>query len=505
MDSSTHEPPLLDTTLARFFQREAPVEPGDTILVAFSGGPDSMALLSGLARLAPRLDLQVVAAHLDHSLDPGSAGRAVAAQEMAQDLGVKCRVEHRSIPDLRRAGESLEAAARRVRYGVLLEIGREVGARWVATAHHRDDQVETILLRLLFGSGWEGLSGIQPVWRPGGSRGTEEPPVAIVRPLLALPHAALIQDLRAQGLSWVEDPTNRDLSQPRNLVRHRLIPRLESRWPGLGDRLVRLAETTLRARRQVTKRLARELDLEPGSDGTDGTLASMSWPALRRLPSILLPAALGVLHRAAGASHPPGRRARRELVRQLAEGSSAVTSSGAISAGVDCGGGLRWERKGDRLALTRPAPKSSATRFTYTLEAPGELIVEDLGVGVRLFQSSVASWMWRGSPTRAALDLPLAEGDRVVIRNRRPGDRIRPLGSPGSRRLKDVLIDRRVPRERRQRIPLLVVGGSIAWVPGVTIDHRFRLRDHDDTASETETTTERTTKKTVWVAEIFQL
>jgi len=122
--------------------------------------------------------------------------------------------------------------------------------------------------------------------------------------------------------------------------------------------------------------------------------------------------------------------------------------------------------------------------------------VEKLGIGMRLFRAPVAPWMWQGSPTRAALDLALEEGDRVEIRNRRPGDRIRPLGSPGSRRLKEVLIDRRVPRDRRERLPLLVVGGRIAWVPGVTIDHRFRLRGDDDPDSERDAT--------VWVAEIFQ-
>lgn len=498
MASSTQTTPpttrSLDATLVRFFQREAPVEPGDTVLVAFSGGPDSTALLAGLLGVAPRLGIRIVAAHLDHGLDPGSAKRAGAAQELAQRLGVTCRTEARSIPELRRSRESLEAAARRVRYRFLRQVAHQEGARWVATAHHRDDQVETVLLRILFGSGWEGLSGIQPVWNPGGTAGPCRPSPAIVRPLLDLPREALTRELRADTLPWLEDPSNRDLARPRNLVRLQLLPRLEARWPGLGDRLVRLAERARRARSRVTVRLVRELDLEPEAGAI---LASMSWLALRKLPPELLPVALSALHRAAGAPHPAGRRAVRELARQVTAGSDARPPEGrAVHAGVDCGGGFRWERMEDRLTLTRPEPEPSTARFTYTLETPGELIVEDLGIGVRLFQSPVAPWMWRGSPTRAALDLPLAEGDRVEIRNRRPGDRIRPLGSPGSRRLKDLLIDRQVPRGRRQRLPLLVVGGNIAWVPGVTIDHRYRLRGDDDLGSEP--------APTVWVAEIFQ-
>ncbi len=107
---------------------------------------------------------------------------------------------------------------------------------------------------------------------------------------------------------------------------------------------------------------------------------------------------------------------------------------------------------------------------------------------VRIGRRAVEPWMFEGSPHRAALALPLVEGDRVTVRNRRPGDRLHPLGASGSRRLKDVLIDRRVPRHERERLPLLCVGGRIAWAPGVTIDERFRLDGH----------------ATAWVAEVVK-
>jgi tRNA(Ile)-lysidine synthase len=114
------------------------------------------------------------------------------------------------------------------------------------------------------------------------------------------------------------------------------------------------------------------------------------------------------------------------------------------------------------------------------------LDVPEISVRVRVSRRAVEPWMFQGSPGRAALALPLAEGDRVTIRNRRPGDRMRPLGASGSRRLKEVLIDRRVPRQLRDRLPLLCVGERIAWAPGVAIDHRFRLDGH----------------ATAWVAEV---
>src|SRR5437763_11884254 len=206
--------------LEDFFRTSgAPLAPGDGVVVAFSGGPDSTALLWGLAALAPRLSLRLFAAHLDHAMDDGSAARAAAAARLAGRLGVPfiaAVAARRDIP----GGESREAAARRVRYGFLEEVRQAAGARWVATAHHRDDQAETVLLRLLFGSGVEGLAGIRPVQLATG---------AVIRPLLDAPRAELAPALAAvpaAGLLPVDDPTNRDLAVPRNRVRHRLLPAL---------------------------------------------------------------------------------------------------------------------------------------------------------------------------------------------------------------------------------------------------------------------------------------
>src|SRR5436853_5830650 len=188
--------------------------PGDGVVVAFSGGPDSTALLWGMSRLAPRLSLRLFAAHLDHAMDPGSAARAAAAAVLAARLGVPLIAERRDVPSARQPGESHEAAARRHRYAFLEETRQRLGARWIATAHHRDDQAETVLLRLLFGSGLAGVAGIRPVHG------------AVVRPLLALPRAELLAAVTAAGLTPVDDPTNRLPGVPRNRVRHQLLPAL---------------------------------------------------------------------------------------------------------------------------------------------------------------------------------------------------------------------------------------------------------------------------------------
>jgi tRNA(Ile)-lysidine synthase len=449
----------LSGELEAFFSKEAPLDPGDAVVVAFSGGPDSTALLLGLLGMSRLPGIRLAAAHLDHAMDPGSASRACEAARTAARLGVPFITE-RAEPRENGPADSPEAAGRRARYDFLERVRRDLGARWIATAHHRDDQAETVLLRLLFGSGLEGLAGIRPVHG------------RVVRPLLGVPRAMLVSAVTASGLTPVDDPTNRNPNVPRNRVRHHLLPSLE---PDLAPRLARLAGRARAAGLVLDRRLAGILPLHPAREGV-----AVERGALERLPEEILPFALAWLHRRAGAPYPAAGAARAELLRQIGN---------RENAGCDCGGGWRWEVSGDLLVLRR-CPRGKARErvpdFTYTLEIPGELHIPEISAKVRVERRAVEPWMFEGSPHRAGLALPLVEGDRVTIRNRRPGDRIHPLGASGSRRLKEVLIDRRVPRQARARLPLLCVEGRIAWAPGVTIDERFRLDGH----------------ATAWIAEI---
>jgi tRNA(Ile)-lysidine synthetase-like protein len=448
-------------TLEVFFQDRAPLSPGEGVVVAFSGGPDSTALLWGMSRLAGSLGIRLAAAHLDHAMDAGSAERAAGAARLAAELGAPLIAER--IPVLPRS-ESPEAAARRERYAFLERVRRETGSRWIATAHHLDDQAETVLLRLLFGSGVEGLAGVRPLHG------------AVARPLLGTPRSALLAAVAAAGLAPVEDPTNRDTAVPRNRVRHRLLPYLKEEDPELPARLARMAERARGAARGIERALGERLAVIPVEGGI-----ALERSALAGLPGGLQPFAFAWLHRQAGAPYPAGEAARRELLRQLADPRHGER------AACDCGGGWRWEAAGELLILRRPAEsRERVPDFTYTLGIPGELEIPEIAVRVRVSRRAVEPWMFQGSPHRAALALPLAEGDHVTIRNRRPGDRIHPLGAGGSRRLKEVLIDRRVPRHVRERLPLLCVGERIAWAPGVTIDQSFRLAGHP----------------TAWVAEV---
>ena len=437
--------------LKAFFAEAAPVAAGDRLLVAFSGGPDSTALLVALGPMAAQMGLSLQAAHLDHGADSDSARRARQAGELAAALGVPFRHERVEVPALRARGESREEAARRVRYAFLERRRLEIGARWTVTAHHRDDQAETLLLRLLQGSGWRGLAGIAPVHG------------RVVRPLLSLTRASLRELLRTRGLEPVLDPTNGDPSLARNAVRRELLPGLLSVHPDLEDRLARLASAARGARDTIDRRLAKHLDLRQEAGGA----ATMALDAVDRLPAALLSTSLALLHRRAGAAHPPSTAASRELERAIARGGRVF---------CDAGGGWRWIARDGRLGVERPG--NNVPSFAYTLRVPGEVQIPELGAVLSLR---------RGEPNDAAstvvfqrerLSLP-AEPGAVLVRNRRPGDRIRPAGRRNRKRLKEVLIDHRIPRQQRDALPLLVLGGEVAWVPGVTVADGFRAAAGD--------------------------
>ena len=456
--------PLLLETLSRFVGQI----PGDDrfLLVAFSGGPDSTALLWGLAQVADALGLRLHAAHLDHGLDADSSRRATAARDIAVKLDVPITVERLRTP--RPDTESLEAFARRHRYTFLHRLADRLEAPRIATAHHADDQAETVLLRLLFGSGLEGLGAMSQ------ARGR------VVRPLLSCYRTDLCRALAASGITPVNDPTNSELTTPRNAIRSRLLPHLEAQEPGTTASLCRLAAATRRASRRLERRIESLLALKrlTTTFGRKPRGVEVDRQALENLPEPLLPVALAWLHRRAGAPYPASSAARRELLRQV---------RADAGLGCDCGRGWRWEGNSKSIRLVHNA--SSPGRITYNLIVPGSVDVPELALRVRLTRGKVAPWMYSGRIYRTGLAGVDLEACTVVVRNRRPGDRIQPLGSSRRRRLKDLLIDRRVPRPERDRLPLLVVDGEIAWVPGITIGERFRLGE----------------EPTAWIAEIEDL
>ncbi|MEO8276260.1 MAG: tRNA lysidine(34) synthetase TilS [Thermoanaerobaculia bacterium] len=432
-------------------------------VLAFSGGPDSTALAAALAEISPGFGIAVHAFHVDHALDEGSAARALAAGEIAAALGLPFVAERHPVNPEGVRREGTESAARRARYAALERFRVRLGADRILTAHHADDQIETLLLRLRAGSGISGLAGMR---RSG----------TLFRPALGLRRTALADLVAERGLRPVVDPTNLHLGFDRNQLRLRTLPRLLLADPDLAAAVTRVAAAASRARSALDLRIDKLLVRNVRADGVEIPLA-----ALLALPTPLQLLALARVESLSGRPLPASTRSKVELLRQLVArpeaGSSGAARPAACKASIGSVGadGLAWQLSEGRLRLS-PVPRPGAD-FSYILSLPGEVSVPEIQARLRLGRQPFSKWMKVGEPRRAALAIPASGPPAIEIRNRRPGDRIQPLGGPGIRRLKDLLTDRKVPSAQRAGIPLLIVDGVIAWVPGVTVSEQFRLQD----------------------------
>ena len=475
---------MLDA-VRRTIERHALWPPGARILAAVSGGADSVALLLILKALEAEGALTVAGlAHLNHQLRGADADADEAfVASLAAKYGVPCVAERADVAALARSGKrSIEDAARGARHACFERAAAALHADAVAVAHTKDDQAETFLLRLMRGAGTRGLASIRPRVRL--------PAVApearrwVVRPLLDLDRDALRAYLASRGETFREDATNADVAIPRNRVRHELLPYLRSRFsPGVTDVLARAAELA----RQDEDFLESEAIKLAASVVLSDVTVRLDAAGLSRAPRALSSrVAHAALQRLAG-SKPIHFD---HVDRLLALAADAVGEGRAISLP-----GQIAVRIGDRIEL-RSAKRSRRSReaaeadgrrtsFAVSLSIPGEVQVGGQAVTAeRVFdqQGTPASqvrqrqkWSARGTEVGVAagpLALPLA------VRSRRPGDRFRPLGAPGRRKLQDFLVDRKVRREDRDAVPLVVdARDRIVWVVGQSVAEDFRVTD----------------------------
>ena len=419
----------------------APDAPGafEHLLVAVSGGPDSTALLAALAELAPARNWRLTAAHLDHGLrgeEGVREGERVAA--LAERLGV---------PHVRRAiavppGANLEARARAARYRELGRLATELGATRIVTGHTQDDQVETLLLRLLRGAGRRGLGGMRPL------RGR------LYRPFLAVTRADVRRFLSERDLGYSVDRSNAQLRHVRNRVRRLLVPFLEVEFnPRLAPALAALA-SRLRDEDDLLAALAsdRMRDLVTGD--------RVSVAVARE------PRALG--RRIVRAWLEDG--ARRGVSAGHVERVLALAAPGARGT-VGVPGPARVVREGESLVCRAGREASRGQMWCYAI-APGQEVAHVPGgwrLRLSLPRPRRPQEQRAPGPLQALFDaeaLPV----ELCVRSPQPGDRVRLLAG-GTRKLQDVLVDAKVPREARIHVPLLLAGDSIVWVAGLARGH----------------------------------
>jgi tRNA(Ile)-lysidine synthase len=425
----------VETAVRRALQSAPAVSAGQTVVAALSGGADSVAQLDALATLARERGFRVVAAHLDHALRPSSRQDAAFCSRLCRGLGVDLRVRRANVrARARRDGGGLEEAARLERYAFLRAVKEDVGAVAIAVAHTRDDQAETVLMRLLRGAGRAGLGGMR-------ARRAD-----LLRPLLGVRRRDVLAHLRARGLAWRDDPSNADLTILRNRVRHELIPYLESRFnPAVREALSRTAEL-----------LAEESELVEAP-------AAALWARCARHEGDAVLLEHGSLRAAP-------RAVARLVVRRALEESGGLRGVAAVHVEKLLDLAAARAPSGRRLALpsgreaafrfdeVRIGPRrTAAAPFALPLPVPGSVrLPGGLTVEARVARRPAA-------PGPGAVVVAAPEGE-LTVRTRRPGDRVRVAGREIS--LKRFLMQRRVPAEDRAGLPLVAAGHRVLWVAG---------------------------------------
>jgi len=481
---------LLDR-IRRFVRQHGLFGTDTRLVVALSGGSDSVALLHLLHDLQVAGEVHLAgAAHFNHQLRDLADRDEACAAAAARSLDVPFTADRGDVRARARLGHlSIETAARACRYEFFDRARRLFAADVVALGHTRDDQAETFLLRLVRGAGPRGLSGMS------AARGT------IVRPLLECGRQELRAYLGERRVSYVDDESNLDTRIPRNRVRAELLPLLEHAFnPGIVETLAREADLS-REMYEWLDGLADALlaEMSSGVRNSDFRLQTSDFrreASDLRLESWELDVAL-----LKGAPPPVARFAIWKAMTKVGAGravSSAQVASALALLSVDRGSidgpGQRMERIGGKLVLTGSRPRSlenlgnsgnpgnPSNLFEYPLSIPGEARLGE-GIGVLSAEPlAPESGVPEGTAATGRGPSAWVRADActppLVVRNRRPGDRFRPIGVGGQKKVQDYFVDRKVARSSRDQVPLVVDGrGRIVWVAGFGIDEAFRVTD----------------------------
>jgi len=447
----------------------------DRVLVAVSGGADSVCLLTVLHDMAPGLGLELTVAHLDHRLRGAESRRDAAfVEDLAERLGVVCI---RGSSDVRRRarskGLSLEMAAREARYDFLARSARAADANVVATAHTADDQAETVLLKLVRGAGAGGLSGI--------ARDTVLRGLRVVRPMLVVQRAEIEAFLRERKQAWREDVSNTDVSFLRNRIRHEVLPLLESRLnPSLRRTLCRTADVLSEEEKWLEDVVAGLAAICTGRKPA-GTKAGRSEYADVLDTGVLAAIALGprrrIVRRWLAAGGVPVEAIGFDAVARV----NKLVESGRTGTSADIGGGWTVKNRYGTLVLAAGRAPVGARGFRCRLNVPGETVLPEVGLRIEV---SIERGITRPARARAG-ELPACVSisrravgrKRLYIRSWRHGDRIKPLGLNGSKKIQDIFVNDKVPTEQRASVPLLECGGEVAWLPGYRIARGWEVTD----------------------------
>ena len=429
------------------------------VVAAVSGGSDSVALAFVLRDMAAKGDIVLAGlAHLNHHIRGAEADADVQfVRGLADTLGVPAIVADADVPaDANEHEVSIEVAGRHARQRFFREVISTIKADRIAVAHTRDDQAETVVLRLVRGAGGAGLGAMAP-------RRDH-----IVRPLLDTTRGELRDFLRGIGETWREDATNDDRSIPRNLVRHEVMPQLRKLNAQADAALARAAQI-LRGDEEFLERLANAAFVKCVETVDEHGTVKVDIAEFAKLPLSLRRRVARYALETAYPERTYGLEEVDEFCRAVAAGPGANLPD------------LSLERFGANAVLVKRGPREapSVAPLELRLDIPGT-VEAPRGAWTLTARGPIATGNGEsGTGNRSATEVVIDAreiGSHLIVRYRRPGDRLHPLGAPGRKKVQDVLVDRKVPRDDRDSVPIVTTQtGDIVWVAGQVLADPFRV------------------------------
>jgi tRNA(Ile)-lysidine synthase len=467
--------PLLEQRVLDFTRQHNLVSGGEKLVVAVSGGADSVCLLHILVRLKEKLKVKLHLAHLNHQLrDAESEADADYVSDLARKLGITATVERRDVKAYQKKMRlSPEEAAREVRYHFLTEVAGATGAKRVAVGHTRDDHIETILMHLIRGAGTRGMRGLQPYTEWTSKTGG----LIVIRPLLEVSHQDTEGYCRQHRLAPRLDASNLSLSPLRNRIRQQLLPLLQSYNPGIAEALLRtgrIAGDDIDFMDKETARLWNKIARQEGEaiildrKGVDRLPPTLQRYLLRASAERLLGSAKDIEMR-----HIEEMMA---LVGKPAGKRLSLPGDLSFATGYD-----KYQLTTDLTDLS-PFPKLEGE---VRLNIPGQTLLSGWRIEATIIKPSVVKGKPEGAnaPSETKNDFTAyfdlsKTSDKLIVRARKRGDRFQPLGLSLPKKVGEFMIDAKIPQAWRQQVPIVCSPSQIVWVVGWRIDDRVKVSDN---------------------------